>query len=138
MKYSQWIGVICALSLIISGFTNWTWYPDIHKYFTGFVSEDNIYGKPAKVFIFIGCLSIVFFVIPKVWAKRWNLFVCGVTVAYAVKSFILFSGCYRGVCPDKQPGLWVMLFSSILMLVCSVLPDVKLGKSRFPQEGSLE
>jgi hypothetical protein len=51
------------------------------------------------------------------------------TMAYAIKSFILFSGCYRGICPDKKTGIWLMLFSSLAMLAMAVFPDMQLKKS---------
>jgi hypothetical protein len=127
MKYSQWIGVAAAIALIISGFVNWTWYPDIHKYFTGYFSENNIYGKPGKIFSFLSAIAIVFYLIPKVWAKRWNLLVCSIVLAYSIKTFILFSACYRGVCPVRQPGLWLMLVSACIMMLCALLPDLSIN-----------
>ncbi|MBL7699962.1 MAG: hypothetical protein JNK79_17475 [Chitinophagaceae bacterium] len=126
MKFSQWIGIVACLTLVVSCFTNWTWYPDLHKYFTGFVSEGNIYGKPGKLFTGLAFIAIIFFLIPKIWAKRWNVLFCVFIIAYAIKTFILFSGCYQGVCPEKQPGIWVMLFSSIVIFLCALLPDIKL------------
>ena len=127
MKYSQWIGIAAAIMLIISAFLPWTYHPDLNKHFTGFFSENSVYGKPGKVFIFLCILAIVCYAIPKVWAKRGNLLVCGIIMAYAVKSFIVYSGCYRGICPDKKAGLWLMVGASILMLVMSFFPDVKLS-----------
>jgi len=126
MKYSQLIGILAAIILMISGFLHWAWYPDLQKYFTGFFSENNMYGKPGKVFIFFGTLSIILFFAPRVWAKRGNIFLCAITLAYAVKSFILFSDCYRGICPVKQEGIWIMLVSAILMTGCSLFPDTTL------------
>lgn len=130
MKFSQWIGVLACLTLIISGFMNWTWYPDLHKFFTGFESENNMYGKPGKIFIYFSTVAIIFFLLPKVWAKRWNLLICCIIVAYAIKSFILFSACYRGVCPVKQPGIWMMLFSAIIIMLCALLPDLKIKEEK--------
>lgn len=126
MKFSQWIGIAASLVLIISGFMNWTWYPDIHKYFTGFFSENNIYGKPGKIFIYFTSVAIILFAVPKIWAKRWNLLVCTLIVAYAIKTFILYSACYRGVCPVRQEGIWIMLISVIVIMLCALLPDLKL------------
>ena len=130
MKFSQWIGIAASLVLIISGFMNWTWYPDIHKYFTGFFSENNIYGKPGKIFIYFTSVAIILFAVPKIWAKRWNLLVCTLILSYAIKTFILYSACYRGVCPVRQEGIWIMLFSAVAIMLCALLPDLKLkGKS---------
>lgn len=126
MRYSQLFGIMAALALIASGFLHWAWYPDIQKYFTGFFSENNIYGKPGKVFFFLAGLAIVLFITPRVWAKRGNIFLCAIALAFAVKSFILFSGCYRGICPVRQAGLWVMLISAALMLLCALFPDTRI------------
>ena len=130
MKYSQWIGIVAAIALVISCFMSWTWYPDLGKAFTGFFSEDNNYGKPGKVFVVLAIVGVAFFLIPRIWAKRWNLLVGALTVAFAIKSFIVFSGCYRGICPTKLAGLWIMLGSSILMLVMTLLPDLKVVEDK--------
>ena len=132
MKFSQWIGILAAIVLIISGFMNWTWYPDIHKYFTGYVSENNIYGKPGKIFLYFSSVAILFFAIPRIWAKRWNVFMCTLIVAFAIRTFILYTSCYSGVCPVKQPGIWIMIASAALILLCALLPDMKL-KDKSPE-----
>ncbi len=126
MKYSQWIGIAAAIVLGIACFLPWTYHPDIAKNFTGFFSENNIYGKPGKIFIAFAVVAIIFFFIPRIWAKRWNLLIGALTVAFAIRCFIVFSGCYRGICPSKQPGLWLMLGASILILVMAVFPDTKV------------
>jgi hypothetical protein len=130
MKFSQWIGIAACLVLFASGFMNWTWYPDLQKYFTGFFSENNIYGKPAKFFTVLTVIATCFFLIPKVWAKRWNILICVFIVAYAIKTFILYTTCYRGVCPEKQPGIWIMLISSFAILIISLLPDLKIKSDK--------
>jgi len=126
MKYSQWIGILVVAVLVFSCFMPWAYYPDLQKSFTGFFSENNIYGKPGKTFIFFAVLCSFCFTVPRVWAKRLNMFICCLLVAYAVKSFILYSGCYRGICPVRQPGLWIMLACSGLVLLASLFPDNKL------------
>ena len=126
MKYSKWLGLVAIIVLIYSGTMNWAWYPDIRQFFTGFYSLDNMYGKPGKVFVFFGIIAAIFFVVPRIWAKRWNLLVCGLMVAYAIKTFILYTSCYRGICPLKQPGIWIMLVASVIVMVAAVLPDLKL------------
>jgi hypothetical protein len=130
MKYSQWIGIGAALGIIVACFLPWTWHPDLQKYFTGFFSEQNVYGKPAKFFIGFAIFNIMFFAIPRIWAKRWNLLVSALILAFAIRCFIIYSGCYSTICPDKQPGLWLMLGFAILNLVMAMLPDLKLEQHR--------
>ena len=130
MKYSQWIGIVAALLLMAACFLPWAYFPDIQKNFTGFFSENNAYGRPGKVFAFFCLLAIVFFLIPKIWAKRANLMVAALTLAFSVKCFILYSACYRGICPEKKPGLFLMLFAAVLVIVAAVLPDVQLKEGK--------
>ncbi len=126
MKYSQWIGIAAAIILVIAGFLPWTYHPDLDKNFTGFFTENNVYGKPGNVFVVVSIIAIVFFAIQRIWAKRWNMFICAIILSYAIKSFIMYSGCYRGICPDKLAGLWIMLASAVLMMVMALFPDIKL------------
>lgn len=130
MKYSQWIGIGAAILLVISCFIPWAFYPDLNKSFTGFFSENNNYGKPGKVFVVMAVVAIVFFLVPRVWAKRWNLLVGALTLAYAIKSFIVFTGCYKGICPTKLVGIWVMLVSAAGLLVMTLLPDMKVIENK--------
>jgi hypothetical protein len=65
-----------------------------------------------------------------VWAKRWNLLIGALTVAFAIKSFIVFSGCYKGICPVKQAGLWAMLLSAAVVMVMALMPDMKMGEKK--------
>ena|SRR5688572_4677920 len=130
MKFSQILGIIAAVVLVWASTLNWTWYPDLQKYFTGFWSENNMYGKPGKVFVFFAVIAVIFFLIPRIWAKRWNLLVSALIMAYAIKSFILFSGCYRGICPEKQAGIWIMLASAAIILLATLLPDLAVNKRK--------
>jgi hypothetical protein len=117
---------MAAIVLVAACFQPWAFYPDLNKEFNGFFSENNNYGRPGRVFMVLAFVAIVFYLIPKVWAKRGNLIVVAITVAYAIKSFITFSGCYGGICPEKKIGIWIMLFSAIVMLVMALLvPDIK-------------
>lgn len=124
MKYSNWIGIAAAVTLVIACFLPWTYHPDLDKVFTGFFSQNNVYGKPGYAFIVLAAVAVIFYLIPKVWAKRGNLIVCAIVVAYAVKNFIVFSTCYTGICPDKKTGLWLMAGAAILMLIMAITPDI--------------
>jgi hypothetical protein len=130
MKYSHWIGIAAAIILVLSGFLPWTYHPDIDKTFTGFFSENRAYGKPGNVFVFMCAITIAFFAIQRIWAKRWNVFLCAIVLSYALRCYIVYTGCYRGTCPDKKVGIWVMLLSAILMMVMALFPDMKVKQER--------
>lgn len=124
MKNSQWLGIGAALLVIAACFMPWAYFPDLREEFTGFFSEQNRYGRPGKVLIFFCGVEIIFFLIPRVWAKRANIFVSAVCFAWGIKSYILYSGCYRGTCPERRVGIFLVLGGSLIALVASLLPDL--------------
>ena len=126
VKYLHWIGIAACIALFVSCFLPWVYYADINQTFTGFYSYQNNYGKPGKFLLFFGGIVLLLMLLPKIWAKRTNLFVCAFTVAYAVKTYILFGSCYNNYCPDKLSGLYLMLGCTVLMLIASFFPNLKL------------
>ncbi len=128
MKYSNVVGVASALGLILACFLPWAYYPDLDLQFTGFFSQRNMYGKPGLFFLFFGGVAIFLFLMPRVWAKRSNLLVGALIGAFAVKTCVLYTACYRGTCPEMRSGLYLLLVSAGLLLVAAVLPDIKVKK----------
>jgi hypothetical protein len=106
----------------------WTYHADIQKTFTGFYSENNIYGKPAKFLLIAGGLSTLFAFISRLWLKRSALFLSGLNLAYAIKTFLMFGACYMGYCPEKKAGLFIMLISIILLLFSAIFPSGNISK----------
>jgi hypothetical protein len=130
VKYLHWLGIVACLTLIISCFLPWTYHADLNQSFTGFYSYDNHYGKPGKFLILFGVIILVFMILPKVWAKRANLFVSAFTVAYAIKTFILFGSCYNNYCPQKLLGLYLMVGSAAVILIASGFPNLKITEKK--------
>ncbi|HEV3250761.1 MAG TPA: hypothetical protein VGZ71_07400 [Puia sp.] len=126
MKYINWIGIAAAIVLIIACFLPWTYYPDLDKTFTGFFTEKNVYGKPGKVLLVLAGTAIFLFSVPRQWAKRINIFFGAMTVAYTIKTYILFTACYRGFCPEKKVGIFLLLITSLVLLIASLLPEIRL------------
>jgi len=64
--------------------------------------------------------------VPRVWAKRANIFVTAVDLAWGIKCLYLYTACYRGECPEKRIGLFLMLGGTIIALAAALLPDIKI------------
>jgi hypothetical protein len=126
VKYLHWLGIAACLTLIVTCFLPWVHYADINQSFTGFYSYQNQYGKPGKFLIALALAVLLLMLLPKIWAKRTNLFVCALALAYGIKTFILFSSCYNNYCPQKLPGLYLMLLCTVIMLLASAFPKVDL------------
>ncbi len=126
MKYSKWIGIITALILIVACFMPWTFHADVNKTFTGFFSEQDMYGKPGKFLVIFSILSILLLLINKVWAKRVHIFLAAVIISYAFKTYVLYTSCYNAYCPEKKPGIYLVLIAAVLMLIVAVFPEDNL------------
>ncbi len=126
MKNYKIIGWFASALLFGSCFLPWTYYADLNKNFTGFFSEQNIYGKPGIFFAFIAILSALLILSDKVFAKRTHVFLCALNIGYLIKTYILFTSCYNAYCPEKKYGIYLLVASCILLLVVSLFPDVKL------------
>jgi len=129
MKYSQWIGVAASLLLIAACFLPWAYYPDLQKNFTGFFSELNRYGRPGKVLVFLAVLALILFLTPRIWAKRTNMLLGAVILAFSIRSYIVFTACYRGICPDKKEGIFLILIAPVIMTLSAILADTKLKET---------
>ena len=126
MKYYKVLGLLACAVVAISCFLPWTFYPDLNKSFTGFFSEENMYGKPGKVFIFLAIISAALILINRIWAKRVLLFVAAINIAYLIKSYVLFTTCYSALCPVKQYGLYLLMAGTIMLMVVSIFPDMEV------------
>ena len=125
-KYSKWIAVLGSALLILSCFLPWAYYPDLDKVFTGFFSEKNTYGRPGKWLTVMAIFSLLCHFLPQVFYKRLNLLLMALNLAYAIKSYIIYAACYHGYCPEKRIGIYLMLLSSILLMIAAVLPSGKV------------
>jgi hypothetical protein len=130
MRYFNLLGVAACLLLVIVCFLPWTYYPDLDKTFTGFFSQGNLYGKPGIGFITLSILAIFMFIIPRTWAKRVNMGIGALILAYGIKTFILFTSCYGGDCPLKKAGIFLILFLPLLILVMTLLPELRLREDK--------
>jgi hypothetical protein len=119
MAISQKIGIVSCILLLISLFLNWAWYPDIEKYFTAFFSENNYYGKPGKLLAFFALVGIGSYLYLKPWTQRLNLIFSALCLAYAIKTYLLFTSGYDGYVPEPQPGIYLMLAATIGHMVAS-------------------
>jgi len=129
MKYYKITGFFACALLIVSCFLPWAYYPDLHESFTGFYSHENIYGKPAKVFIFLAVCSLILIYMDKIWAKRVLIFLSALNIGYLIKTYVLFTSCYSTICPQKQYGFYLLMISAIALLIVSVLPNLKVEEN---------
>ncbi len=130
MKFYKIIGYTAAVIMIISCFMPWTYYTDLGKSFDGFFSEKNMYGKPGMFIMFFAIASLVLIYLDKIWAKRLHIILSAVNIGYLIRIYILFTSCYNAYCPEKKAGLYLLILSSVVMMVVSLFPDMKIADSQ--------
>ena len=132
MNWKSILGTVACLSIIASCFLHWTWYPDIEQYFTGFYSKENYYGRPGILLTILATTALVMYLVRKNWSYRVNLILGAITLGYAITCFLRFTSAYDGFLPEKQWGIWLMLFSAGTNLFASVVATQLSG----PQQGA--
>ena len=126
MKYSNYIGIFAGAVMLAVAFMPWVYISSIQTNVTGFGAVKTIFGKPALMNAFLMIPHVILFLLPFMWAKRINPFIGAITVAWAIRNFLLLSTCRNGECPQKQIWLYVYLIAAIVVAVMTVLPDVKV------------
>jgi len=130
MRYMKWIGIAAAIVLIISCFIPWVFIESRNITISGVDATGTNYGKPGYFNFITTGLFLLFTIIPKIWAKRFNLFVTAINVGWAVRNFFILTSCQGGECPDKKSGIYLMLIASIVMLISSMFPDMKIPEEK--------
>lgn len=126
MRFMRWLAILAACILIISCFFPWVTVNASKEFVaTGFDAVAIGFGKPALVHTFFSVLFIIFLLIRRIWSLRTSFFISAFNVAWAIRNFVLMGTCRDGICPTKHTGIYVMLTSSILMLVFILFSDVK-------------
>ena len=126
----KWIGILAAIALIIACFFPWVFIETKNITVTGIESTGTSFGKPGYFHFFLAAFYILFTLIPRVWAKRWNLLIVALNIAWAARNYFIISSCSGGECPEKKAGLYIVLISSIGMLVAALLPKIKIVENR--------
>ena len=126
MRFMKWIGLFAIVLLVASCFMPWVIIVSKNITVTGIDSTGTNFGKPGYFQFFFGFFFLIFHLIPTLWAKRWNMIVVALNIAWAVRNYFIISMCREGECPEKRIGLWLVLGASTLMLLAALFPDIKL------------
>ena len=123
------LGLFATLLLIIACFFPWVYIESANIIVSGVDARGTSYGKPGYFHFFMATLYLVCHFTPRIWAKRLNLLVSALNVAWAVRNYFIISACSGGECPEKKIALYIVLISSLLMLVAALFPKIELKKS---------
>ncbi len=126
MKYSQLLGVAACLLLIINCFFPWSYVAEIRLLMTGWDGGSNL-GRPGLFNIILCSIMILFFLVPRIWAKRTNVILGALNIAWSLRNYLLVGACSGGMCPEKKAGLFLLLFLSFFIEAMTFLPPIKIA-----------
>ena len=131
MKHAQTIGILLCLLLIYSTTQPLVFIESRHWTITGWDAAGSSFGEAGKFLSFFACWSILFFALPFIWAKRFNMVFGALLLAWSIRNFLVLSTCQMGECPQKQWALYGCIVFSAGILLMTFLP--KLTISNRPQ-----
>lgn len=125
-KKFLYLGLLSAVLLVLSCFLPWTTYNSVNLTFNGFNVErfvtGNFYGKAGYPIVVLTAVIVLLFIIRKLWAKRVAVFISAFLLAYIIRTYIIFtSGLVEGDV-DTHFGMYLLMASSILLLISSLFP----------------
>lgn len=126
MRFFKWAGALAAILLVISCFLPWITILSKNILLTGVDTTGTNFGKPGYFHFVTAAFFLLLNFIPRIWAKRWNLLVIGLNTGWALRNFLLIPACSGGICPNREIGLYLMAFSSVVMLLAGLFPQMKL------------
>jgi hypothetical protein len=130
MHYMRWIGLLAVILLIYACFTPWVIIKSENIVVSGVDASETNFGRPGYFHFLFSFFFILFHLLPKIWAKRWNLLVVALNIAWAVRNYFIIAACRDGECPEKQVGLYLALAASVIMLLAALFPDISLPERK--------
>ncbi len=129
MRWIKWTGIAAAVLLIVISFLPWVTLASRNISVSGIDATGTNFGKPAYFHFLFVALFIVLTLISSVMAKRLNLLVTALNLAWAVRNYFIITLCRGGECPEKQVSIYLVVVCSVLMLVSAMFPDMKLPEN---------
>lgn len=130
MRFMKWIGFFSALALIIACFIPWVFIEPNNIIVSGVQATGTNFGKPGYFHFLMIAFFVIFNFTPKVWAKRSNLLITALNLAWAIRNYFIISACQMGDCPVKKAGIYILIPASVLMLVAALFPDIKIPEKK--------
>jgi hypothetical protein len=133
MSRFVWLGLLAAIVLVIACFFPWVTIASRNIVVSGVDSTGTAFGKPGYLNFVLSALFALCLAIPKDWTRKAALFAAAFNVAWTVRNFLIISICHGGVCPERQPALYVVLVAAFCMLLAVMLTKTKVREVQEPE-----
>src|SRR5258706_11870270 len=112
MRWMKWLGVLAALVLITACFMPWVVIPSKNITISGIDAVGIDLGKPGYFHFVALFFFLLFTFLQKIWAKRSNLLITAVNLAWAARNYFIITMCRGGECPEKKLAVYLVLITS--------------------------
>lgn len=117
----KWFSLAAAAVLIMSCYNTWVIVGSKQIQISGVHASGTTFGKPGYFNLSLTAVYIVLTLIPRLWAKRVNIFVATINLAWVLRNYLLLSRCEAGECPEKQTFFYVYMLAGICMFIGALL-----------------
>lgn len=125
-------GALACVALIITCFIPWVHYNSVNLTFNGVnviaFDTGNYYGKAGYPIIILTGLIFLLMFVNRIWAKRLNLFLTALLVAYTIRTYIIFTSALFVNEVDKKAGIYLVVLLPLIIMVGCLSADVKPKK----------
>jgi hypothetical protein len=129
MKYSQLAGVVFASIIVALCFMPWVVIEE-KIIVSGLKANGTSFGKPGLMNIILSSVCIILFIVPKVLAKRFNVFIAAINLAWSLRNYLVLTTCMMGVCPEKKAALYLLVLVSIAMQFSTFFPNIPVEEKK--------
>lgn len=123
-------GLAGCIAIIAACFMPWAHYNNINETFTGFhvikFTTGNYYGKAGIPISIFASAIFILMLVPKTLAKRINLFLSALLLAYCIRTYIIFTSALFEGEVDKLPGIYTVVILSIIIFISSLFPKLEM------------
>lgn len=122
--------MLAVLLMAVACFLPWSIIESKQLTITGMQTVGTSFGRPGLFLLIFGTIGFILFALPMIWAKRTNVFVSALILAWSIRNYILVSTCMFGECPVKQPALYVLVVCAVVIQLMSFFPRIPVGSKK--------
>ena len=132
-KILHYTALLACIALVAVCFIPWIHNNVTNQTFTGFnvkrFASGTTLGRAGIPISILATLSFLLTALPYTAAKRTNMFICALLVAYSIRTYVVFTGALFEGEIVKLAGIYLVNVLSIFLVVCSVFPYLKKEES---------
>jgi len=113
----KWLSVFFYLLVIAACCFPWIRIESKNIVVSGLDGSALGYGKPGLMHMTLSALVIIFLLAGRIWSIRTAFFLGAFNIAWAARNFLALSACSGGICPQREPALFVVAAASLLGLL---------------------